>query len=120
MPEQMLVLASMPARVTLARRRCSGTASSLMAAPVTGSISSGAPSPGLERLRRRRADLGLPSGDGAALLIDPETGAPVREEAIPLHLRRARVTRAGIEANTSICSGMFRQRYPDSPVRSPA
>ena len=28
-------------------------------------------------------------------------------------LRKARVTRAGIEANTSICSGMFRVRYPD-------
>ncbi len=32
---------------------------------------------------------------------------------MPLHLRKARVTRAGIEANTSICSGMFRVRYPD-------
>jgi metal-sulfur cluster biosynthetic enzyme len=74
------------------------------------------PSRELDRLRRRRADLGLPSGDGAALLIDPETGAPVREEAIPLHLRRARVTRAGIEANTSICSGMLRYRYQGVPV----
>jgi metal-sulfur cluster biosynthetic enzyme len=70
------------------------------------------PSRELARLRRRRAELGLPSGDDAPLLIDPETGDRVGAEAVPLHLRRARVTRAGIEANTSICSGMLRHRYP--------
>ncbi len=70
------------------------------------------PSRELTRLRRRRAELGLPSGDDAPLLIDPETGDRVGAEAVPLHLRRARVTRAGIEANTSICSGMLRHRYP--------
>ena len=31
----------------------------------------------LDRLRQRRADLGLPADDSAPLLIDPETGAPV-------------------------------------------
>jgi metal-sulfur cluster biosynthetic enzyme len=71
------------------------------------------PLQGLTRLRQRRADLGLPVGDEAPLLIDPQTGARVDEAAVPLHLRKARVTRAGIEANTSICSGMFRVRYPD-------
>jgi hypothetical protein len=70
------------------------------------------PSRELDGLRRRRAELGLPAGDGAALLIDPETGQRVEREAVPLHLRRARVTRAGIEANTSICSGMLQHRYP--------
>jgi hypothetical protein len=70
-------------------------------------------SPELDRLRQRRADLGLPAGDDAPLLIDPQTGARVDAAAVPLHLRKARVTRAGIEANTSICSGMFRMRYPD-------
>jgi len=69
------------------------------------------PSRELDRLRRRRAELGLPAGDGAALLIDPATGERVESEAVPLHLRRARVTRAGIEANTSICSGMLQHRY---------
>jgi metal-sulfur cluster biosynthetic enzyme len=69
------------------------------------------PSPELTRLRQRRADLGLPAGDDAPLLIDPATGAAVSEDAIPLHLRRARVTQAGIEANTSMCSGMLRHRY---------
>jgi hypothetical protein len=70
-------------------------------------------SPELARLRQRRAELGLPAGDEAPLLIDPVTGARVDEAAVPLHLRKARVTRAGIEANTSICSGMLRVRYPD-------
>ena len=67
----------------------------------------------LGRLRQRRADLGLPAGDDAPLLVDPVTGSAVTEDAVPLHLRRARVTRAGIEANTSMCSGMLRYRYID-------
>jgi hypothetical protein len=70
------------------------------------------PSHALERLRGRRAELGLPSGDGDPLLIDPETGEAVAAEAVPLHLRRARLTRAGVDANTSICSGMLAHRYP--------
>jgi metal-sulfur cluster biosynthetic enzyme len=70
-------------------------------------------SPDLLRLRQRRAELGLPAGDDAPLLIDPQTGARIDEAAVPLHLRKARVTRAGLDANTSICSGMFRVRYPD-------
>jgi len=70
-------------------------------------------SPELARLRQRRAELGLPAGDDAPLLIDPQTGERVDEAAVPLHLRKARVTRTGIEANTSICSGMFRVRYPE-------
>jgi len=65
----------------------------------------------LTRLRHRRAELGLPADDDAPLLIDAVTGEPVTAEAAPLHLRRARVTRTGIEANTSICSGMLRFRY---------
>ena len=65
----------------------------------------------LSRLRERRAEIGLPAGDGALLVIDPETGEGVTAAAMPLHLRRARVTRAGIEANTSICSGMLGFRY---------
>lgn len=69
------------------------------------------PSAALDRLRRRRADLGLPADDDAPLVIDPETGAAVAARDLPLHLRRARVTRAGIEANTSMCSGMLRFRY---------
>ena len=65
----------------------------------------------LDRLRQRRAELGLSSGPGAPLLIDPATGERIREEAAPLHLRRARSTRVSIEANSSICRGMLRHRY---------
>jgi metal-sulfur cluster biosynthetic enzyme len=65
----------------------------------------------VDRLRQRRAELGLPSGAGAPLLIDPVTGERVRPEEVPLHLRRARTTRVGIEANGSICRGMLRHRY---------
>jgi metal-sulfur cluster biosynthetic enzyme len=68
-------------------------------------------SPELTRLRQRRTDLGLAADDAAPLLIDPQTGAPVAPEAVPLHLRRARLTRTGIDANTSICSGMLKARY---------
>jgi len=69
------------------------------------------PSPELDRLRQRRAELGLPADDSAPLLIDPETGTAIALGVIPLHLRRARVTQAGIDANASMCSGMLRYRY---------
>jgi metal-sulfur cluster biosynthetic enzyme len=69
------------------------------------------PSPELDRLRRRRAELGLPAGDGDPLLVEPTTGAAVDTDALPLHLRRARATRVGIEANAGICRGMLRVRY---------
>ena len=68
----------------------------------------------LTRLRERRAELGLPAGDDALLLIDPATGDPVPAAATPLHLRKAQVTRTSLEANGSICRGMLRHRY-DSP-----
>lgn len=70
-------------------------------------------SPALDRLLRRRAELGLPCGDDDPLVIDPVTGAGVAPGDLPLHLRKARVTRAGIEANTSICTGMLHHRYPE-------
>jgi len=69
------------------------------------------PSPDLDRLRSRRAELGLPSDDGSPLLVDAVTGAGIGAEALPLHLRRARLTRVNTEANGSICSGMLRHRY---------
>jgi len=69
------------------------------------------PSRALDRLRARRGELGLPAGDDAALVIDPVTGARVSSEALPLHLRKARITRTSIEANSGICRGMLRHRY---------
>ena len=72
------------------------------------------PSPALERLRQRRSELGLPAGDDAPLLIDPSTGAPLSDDAVPLHLRKARTTRVSIEANAGVCRGMLRHRYGTS------
>jgi metal-sulfur cluster biosynthetic enzyme len=68
-------------------------------------------SPELDRLRQRRSELGLAADDSAPLLIDPVSGERVSASAVPLHLRKARVTRAGIEANASMCSGMLSHRY---------
>ena len=70
------------------------------------------PSDALDRLRGRRADLGLPAGDDAPLLIDPATGDPVRPDGLAMHLLRARTTRVNVDANTSICRGMLAHRYP--------
>jgi metal-sulfur cluster biosynthetic enzyme len=72
------------------------------------------PSRPLERLRERRAELGLPAGDDAPLVIEPATGERVRADAVPLHLRRARTTRISLESNGSICRGMLRHRYQTS------
>jgi len=73
-----------------------------------------APSAALTRLRQRRAELGLAAGDDAPLVIDPATGERVSAGDAPLHLRRARTTRIGIEANGGICRGMLRHRYESS------
>ena len=35
-------------------------------------------------------------------------------DGLPLHLRKARVTRVSIEANSGICRGMLRHRYNDT------
>jgi len=69
------------------------------------------PSRALDRLRSRRAELGLPAGDDAPLVVDPVSGARVGPADLPLHLRKARLTRMSIEANAGICRGMLRHRY---------
>jgi len=68
------------------------------------------PSPELDRLRQRRSALGLPSGDTAPLLIT-EDGSPVPVGSIPLHLRRARLQRIGIETNGEYCRSLLQTRY---------
>ena len=69
------------------------------------------PSPELDRLRSRRAELGLPVDDGSPLLIDVTTGEDVGAAASTMHLRRARLTHVNMEGNASICGGMLRHRY---------
>jgi metal-sulfur cluster biosynthetic enzyme len=72
------------------------------------------PSRELDRLRERRAELGLPAGDDALVLIDPKTGGPVDAAGSDLHLRKARLTRVSIESNGSICRGMLQHRYDNT------
>lgn len=64
-----------------------------------------------ERLRDRRAELGLPAGDDDPLLVDAVTGDPIEVDALSPHLGRARLTRVSLEANSGICRGMLRERY---------
>ena len=69
------------------------------------------PSADRRRLQERRAELGLPAEPGSPLLVDAVTGEAVGSRALPLHLRRARLTRVNIEANASVCRGMLQHRY---------
>jgi metal-sulfur cluster biosynthetic enzyme len=88
-----------------------GTEPAALAAMTLGELP---PSQPAGRLRQRRAELGLPAGDDAPLLIDPATGAAVGIEGLPLHLRKAKLTRTSIEANGSICRGMLTHRYDNT------
>jgi metal-sulfur cluster biosynthetic enzyme len=71
-----------------------------------------APSGDLDRLRARRAQLGLPHDDDAPLLLHSD-GSRVSSAQVPLHLRRARLTRIGIETNGEFCKSFLKTRYPD-------
>jgi metal-sulfur cluster biosynthetic enzyme len=62
-----------------------------------------------ERLRSRRRELGLPSGDRDPLVLDPATGEAVTD--IRAHLGLARLTRVSQEANSGVCRGMLLGRY---------
>ena len=64
----------------------------------------------LDRLRARRAQVGLPHGDDAPLLLHPD-GEPVTAAQVPLHLRRSRLTGVSIEANGGTCRDLLAQRY---------
>ncbi len=64
----------------------------------------------LDRMRQRRAALGLPHGDDAPLLIDAD-GNRIPSAQVPLHLRRARLQRVGIETNGEYCKSLLANRY---------
>lgn len=64
----------------------------------------------LDRLRRRRVDLRLPSGGDAPLLVD-DSGQRIRTDQLPAHLRFARTVRVSIDANAGFCRGVLRARY---------
>ena len=84
-----------------------GTGPDELAALILGAAP---PSGDLDRLRARRATLGLPADDDAPLLVHPD-GARVTAAQVPLHLRRARLTRTGLEANGDICRNILATRY---------
>jgi metal-sulfur cluster biosynthetic enzyme len=67
-------------------------------------------SPDLDRLRQRRAALGLRTDDPAPLLIHPD-GSRLTAAQVPLHLRRARLTRLGMETNGEFCKSFLKTRY---------
>jgi metal-sulfur cluster biosynthetic enzyme len=58
--------------------------------------------------RRRR--LGLPVHAAARLAVRPN-GEPIEPGQLEAYLRRARLTRVGMEANTSLCGGLGATRY---------
>ncbi|HEX3791669.1 MAG TPA: iron-sulfur cluster assembly protein [Pseudonocardiaceae bacterium] len=89
--------------------RAAGTDVSRLAELTLGDAPAG---PERERLRARRRELGLPSGDEDALVVDPVTGAPVGPTDLRLHLGLARTTRVSQDANSSVCRGMLAARYP--------
>lgn len=70
-----------------------------------------------ERLRERRAELGLPAGDADPLLVDVTTGEPVAAADARTHLGYARLARVGQDANTGVCVGMLRARYGNEVSR---
>jgi hypothetical protein len=72
--------------------------------------------PDRERLRARRAELGLPAGDDTPLLVDAVTGERIDPDGVPLALRRARLTRVSVDANASVCRGLLRERYSGHAV----
>ena len=76
------------------------------------------PSGDLERLRQRRAALGLPAGDDAPLLMHAD-GSRVSTEQVPLHLRRARLQRIGIETNGEYCKSLLQSRYAKAGAGAP-
>ena len=64
-----------------------------------------------EYLDRRRR-LGLPSHARAPLAVRPN-GHAIEPRELDAYLRRARLTRTGMEANTSLCSGLRATRYQE-------
>jgi metal-sulfur cluster biosynthetic enzyme len=67
----------------------------------------------LTRMRERRAALGMAHDDSAPLLVHAD-GSALTSAQVPLHLRRARLTRIGIETNGEYCKSLLESRYAGS------
>jgi metal-sulfur cluster biosynthetic enzyme len=87
-----------------------------MAQLATMTLGEAPPSPDRERLRSRRAELGLGASDRDPLLVDLR-GQQVTPADVPVHLRRARTVRVSIDANGDYCRQLLAERYgPRSPA----
>lgn len=67
-------------------------------------------SPERTALERRRAELGLPAGPDAPLVVDDD-GTPVPAGGVTARLRFARAVRVSIDGNAGWCGGLLRTRY---------
>jgi metal-sulfur cluster biosynthetic enzyme len=67
--------------------------------------------PATDALVRRRATLGLPVDDDAAVLLAPDGSRPPAEAAA-LTLRKARSVRISVDGNAHFCRGLLATRYP--------
>ena len=67
-------------------------------------------SPERETLMRRRADLGLPTGPDAPLMVDDD-GTPVAADQVAARLRFAKAVRVSIDGNAGWCGGLLQTRY---------
>ena len=63
-----------------------------------------------DRLRARRVELGIPSGDGDPLLVHVD-GSTVAPGDVALHVRRAHTVRVSIDANGEYCRQLLSERY---------
>ena len=77
------------------------------------------PSEDLDRLRERRAALGLPHGDDAPLLIHAD-GERVTAAQVPLHLRRARLHARGHRGERRHVPRPARQAVRRHVLKSPS
>jgi metal-sulfur cluster biosynthetic enzyme len=64
----------------------------------------------LDRLRARRAELGIPAGDADPLLVHLD-GTGVDRDGVRVHLHRARTVRVSIDANGDYCRQLLAERY---------
>jgi metal-sulfur cluster biosynthetic enzyme len=64
----------------------------------------------IHRLRARREELGIPSGDDDPLLVRDD-GTKVDQGDVVVHLRRSRTVRVSIEANGEYCRQLLSERY---------
>jgi hypothetical protein len=69
----------------------------------------------LDRLRARRIELGIPSGDADPLLVHLD-GTGVDRDAVRVHLHRARTVRVSIDANGDYCRQLLAERYGQPPI----